>query len=142
MDQVLDLLDIAAKSYPIKALAPDIGKGESTLRNELTQQPGYKLGLMTAFQIISRTGDLKALDRIEALLGRVAFTLPKSESKNMTPLMQLVAKLTKEFSEHMDAIALAMADGKLDKHEIEKCQKELKDLIEACVNLQAYFEQF
>ena len=74
MQHVIDLLDIAAKNYPVKALAPEIGKAESTLRNELTQQDGYKLGLLTAYQILKITKDYRALDRLERLLGRVAFS--------------------------------------------------------------------
>ena len=60
MDEIIDLLDSAAKSYPMKALADDIGKAESTLRNELTEQPGYKTGLRTAIKIWDKTGDSEA----------------------------------------------------------------------------------
>ena len=55
MDQIIDYLDVAAKRYPIKKLAFELDKGESTLRNELTQQPGYKLGLITALNIMKKT---------------------------------------------------------------------------------------
>ena len=106
MDQIIDLLDAASKQYPIKALAPEVGKAESTLRNELTQQEGYKLGLITTLLIMQKTGDLAALDRIEALFNRVAFVLPRSEPGNLAPLVKQVAGLSKEFGEHMvDGIA-------------------------------------
>ena len=142
MDRTIDLLDSAAKKHPLKALCDDIGKAESTLRNELTQQPGYKLGLKTSILILRKTGDLSALDRIEAIFGRVAFRLPKPEHHKISPVMTLVGKLTKEFGEHMEELANALSDGDVSENEAKNCLKELKDVIEACVELQAYLEQF
>ena len=85
MDRVIDFLDAVAKLYPIKKLAPELksrlthNKAESTLRCELNQQPGYKLGLVTAVMIMAKTrhlGSLAALDMIEAVFNRTALELP------------------------------------------------------------------
>jgi hypothetical protein len=141
MQDVIDLLDVSAKSYPIKALAPEIGKAESTLRGELTQQDGYKLGLLTAFQIWKRTGDLRSLDRMEYLLGRVAFPLPTASPDNMPDLMALVGRPSKEFGDHMKEIAEAIKDGKIDKGEARKCHKELLEMMAVAAQLKAYLEQ-
>ncbi len=140
MDQVIDLLDAAAKSYPLKALAPEIGKAESTLRNELTEQLSYKLGLRTAFQVWKKTGDLKSLDRIERLLGRVAYSLPKPSS-NPAKLMELAGALAKEFGEHVQILGLSLSDGEVDAKEAKLCLRELRELIEAAVRLQAHLEE-
>lgn len=142
MDQLIDMLDIAAKNHPIKALASDLGKGESTLRNELTQQPGYKLGLVTAIQIIKMTDDIKPLDRIESFFGRVAFDLPKPEPGNMRPCMEFVGKLSKEFSEVIEEMATALLDGVMTGKEAKRCLNETCDLIKACVKLKAYLRQY
>lgn len=142
MDEIIDLLDIAAKNYPIKALAVEIGKAESTLRNELTQQPGYKLGLQTALLIMKRTGDLRALDKIEEAFDRVAFRLPKAEPNDMSELMKLIAGGTREFGEHMAAMADAMEDGKITRAEAVGCLKELRDVMAELVKLRAYLKQF
>ena len=141
MQNVIDLLDIAAKNYPVKALAPEIGKAESTLRNELTQQDGYKLGLLTAYQILKITKDYRALDRLERLLGRVAFPLPVATPDNMPDLMVLVGRLSKEFGDHMQEIAKALKDGKIDKGEARKCHKELLEMMAVAAQLKAYLEQ-
>ena len=140
MDRVFDLLDIAAKSYPIKALAQEIDKAESTLRNELNQQEGYKLGLKTAVLIMKKTGDLKALDGIEAMFNRVAFNLPKPDG-NVSDLMSMVADLTREFSEYMGAVAKALRNGPVTKTEARACLKELGELMSALIKLQAYLER-
>ena len=141
MQDVIDFLDVAAKNYPIKALAPDLGKAESTLRNELTQQDGYKLGLLTVYQILKRTKDYRALDRMEILLGRVAFPLPTATHDNMPALMTLVGRLSKEFGEHMQALAKAMEDGAITKEEALECHKELMDMMVVASQLKAYLEQ-
>jgi hypothetical protein len=140
--EILDLLDVAAKNYPIKALADEIDKAESTLRNELTAQPGYKLGLGTAYLIWSKTGDLHSLDKIEEAVGRVAFVLPKTvEGSSSVPVMKLVSGLSKQFSESIDALADALADGKINKVAAARCLQENKDLIEICIKIQAYLER-
>jgi hypothetical protein len=141
MQDVIDLLDIAAKNYPIKALAPDIGKAESTLRNELTQQDGYKLGLVTTYQILRHTKDYRALDRLETLLGRVAFELPEASPTDMPGVMNLVGRLTKEFGENVQCLGDAMEDGRVSKKEARDCLRELLEVIDAAVKLKAYLEQ-
>ncbi len=140
MQDIIDALDAAAKAYPIKALADEIGKGESTLRNELNRQQGYKLGLHTALNILDRTGDLTALDKIEARYGRVAFRIPAC-TDSCSPLMRLVARLTKEFGEHTEAVAYALEDGSISQAEAEKILAELRDVMSACLELQGYLEK-
>ena len=141
MDGIIDLLDIAAKEYPIMALAPEMGKGESTLRNELTQQPGYKLGLMDAIQIMKKTENLRALDRIEGMFNRTAFVIPHPEYNNTIPVMNLVANLSEEFSDTIGAMATALRESVITKQEATKCLRENKELIKACIELQAYLQK-
>ena len=56
-------MNVLNDNAPMRALCDELDKAESTLRNELTQQPGYKLGLKTAYLIMKKTRDLAALDR-------------------------------------------------------------------------------
>lgn len=143
LDDIVDLLDAAAKRYPIKALAPQIrgdltaGKAESTLRNELTQQPGYKLGLITAVQIMALTGDLSALDAIEDLFGRTAWKVPEVDHADPVPVMAKAGRLSKEFSDVIEATAAAMADGRLSEEENENLRRELVELVTVCIRFQA-----
>ena len=146
MDGIIDQLDIAAKRYPIKALAPKINgtisesKAESTLRCELNQQPGYKLGLVTAIQIMQITGDTTALDRIEEVFGRVAFKLPKTDACGAVPLMKLVSQVSREFGEAVEEVAAALEDGRFTKGEAANCLKETRDLIRVAVQLEGYLQ--
>ena len=141
---LFDILDLAAKSYKktIAGLAFEIGMSESNLRDELTQQGDAKLGLLHAILIMEKTKDLRALDRIEAFFDRVAFELPRAERKNMQPVMHLISKMSKAFGENISQMADAMKDGVVTTNEAKKCLKENRDLIQVCVELQAYLEQF
>lgn len=140
MQEIIDRFDATAKAYPIKALADELGKAESTLRNELTRQPGYKLGLITSLLILDRTEDMTPLDVIEARYGRVAFRLPACTDA-CSPVMALVARLTKEFGEHMQELAAALDDGIISRDEAACVLKELKDVMVACLELQGYLER-
>lgn len=142
LDRVSDLLDASAKAYPIKALADELGKGESTLRNELTEQPGYKLGMRTAVLIMRRTGDLRPLDGIENMFGRIAFAIPKSNHTDMVPILRLAGKMMQEFGEHTQALANALMDGVITRAEAEICLKKLNDVLGSCIELKAHLERY
>lgn len=139
MDQIIDLLDSAAKRYTLKALCADLEKAESTLRNELIQQPGYKLGLKTAILIMKKTGDLSPLDKIEKIFNRISYEVPKCDPFSVEPMVNAVAKLTKEYGEQMTAIGQAMVDSRITLDEARTCLKETEDLIRPILQLRAMF---
>jgi len=142
IDAMHDELDIAAKAYPIKALAPEIGKAESTLRNELAQQDGYKLGLLTSVNIMRKTYNYKALDIIEAHLGRVAFTVPRAErGENISTASKGMADISKEMGETMEEFSKAIADGVVSAAEAGRLKKEIDDLIKSCIQMNAFLDQ-
>lgn len=130
-----DMLDAAAKRYPVKALAEEVDKAESTLRNELVQQPGYKLGLVTAIKIMERTGDLAALDWIEAKLDRVAVPIPQYGPSQETELVNYAGKISKETGEVLTALAESMKIGKLSANERCLIRKETYEALKALAAL-------
>ena len=142
MDQVIDLCDAAAKRYPVKALCDEIGKAESTLRNELTEQPGYKLGLRTFILILKKTKDLRALDRVEQIMGRVAFPLPRASGPNLAPILRLVGEQAREFGEYMAALGSAIADGRISPGEAAECIREIDETMRAMLELKAHLAQY
>jgi hypothetical protein len=146
IDEILDALDVAARNFPIKALAGEIytgqgsSKAESTLRGELNQQPGHKLGLVTALQIMQKTKDLRALDKIEEMFERVAAPVPVETHgrASLRPVMELNSDMIKEFGHNMKALGNALKDGSIDAAEAQVCLHELKELIAGCVRLECY----
>ena len=146
LDNVMDALDAAAKAFPIKALAPEIkgdmtaSKAESTLRNELNQQPGYKLGLLTAVQIMHHTRDLTALDMIESHFGRTAWKVPEVRHGDPVPLMTRCARLSKEFADVIDTAAEAMRDGEVQRPEAAAMIKEIDELVTTAIRMKAVLQ--
>lgn len=142
LEDLLDVLDSAAKRFPMKRLAGDINKAESSLRNELTQQHGYKLGLWDAVLIMKRTRDLTALDMIEGYFRRVAIKIPPANISDPAPMMRLMAEMSKEFGESIGAIADAMRDGVIERGEIRRCLEETGDLVKKCLEVEANLKAY
>jgi len=137
----IDPIAAAAKKFGMKTLAWEMDKAESTFRNELSQQPGYKLGLITAIRIMQATGDLAALDRMEELFGRAAYRLPRAKGDEMKPVMQMIGRTAREYGEQMEALGAAIADGVISRKEAQKCLKETEDVINALVEIKAFLEK-
>lgn len=134
MQDIFDAVDATAKRYPIKALADDIGKAESTLRNELNRQVGYKFGLETFDLILRHTEDLSPLIKLNRRHNLTAFKTPKCTPNN-THVMEAAAKVMVETGESMRAAGETLADGKLTADERERLKKEVQDVIDAALEL-------
>ena len=117
------------KAIPMKKIAPLVkghlsgAKAESTLRNELNGQPGYKLGFHTAVLIMLITKDITVLDMLEKMFGRVAFTLPVHSGTVSNEFLKLVAKISKEFSETLTAHRKPWRTNRLQCHELTSVWK-------------------
>lgn len=142
MDRIIELIRGAANTHGIPLIADELRKPAQTIRNDLNETGTHKLGLRDAVGIIEITRDLRPLDRIERRVGRVAFTVPKPEKRNMKPVMVMISRLTKEFSENMASLADAIEDGVVTQKEARQCLKENREMIEAGLLLQAYLEQY
>jgi hypothetical protein len=137
---MVDCLDVAAKQYGANVLANEICKAGSTLRNELAGVPGHKLGLITAILVMARTGDFQALDRIEAMFGRVGIPLPTSTHEDPAPLLTEEGRLAKEFGEHMAVLGAALMDGTVDAAEARKCLRELDDVVKKALAVRLHLK--
>lgn len=142
MDEIFDLLDAAAKQHPMKKLASTLGKAESTLRNELSRQDGYKLGLVCAIQIMKTTKDLSALDRIEELFGRVVHTLPPPQTSNPGRLMRMHGEHSVSYGQTVQKYGQAIEDGVFTKKEIETWLEDLRETNKRGMELQSNLESY
>lgn len=147
LDLVIDRVDAAAKKFGIKALAPLIRgdlsafKAESTLRNELSQQPGYKLGVPTLLQILLHTRDLSPLDAIEEFFGRTAWRIPTIDKADPLPLMAMTGSLAEDTGRTLKNAASAMADGKITRAECAEITARLDTLITTCLRFKAVIQR-
>ena len=132
---VMTCLGIAARDYPLKALADKLEKGESTIYAELNGQQGHKLGLETAVMIMHHTNDLKALDGIEAMFNRVAYKLPDPKEGKHSQVIRNLGHVLKESGELSEKVAEALEDGVLDEAEIHTLKRETQDIMDACAGM-------
>lgn len=126
-----------AQGVPGMALA--LGKSVETLRKELSNASGYKLGLLDVIRMMTRSGDLRIADAIEAELGRFALPLPD------TPLPvadeDLAAHLvvmSREFGEVLQEVAVRAADGDISDRDLRAVQEQVGHLVAASDGLMRY----
>lgn len=144
--EVMNQIVIAVRAYGRKAMANDLNKAYSTLSNELEERDWGKLGLRDAMTILelcldpsapeqSRVAAYKALDMIDAGFNRIAYNIPPT-NHSTTKTLRLVSKFMKESSENFGALADAMDDNEWQKHEVERCLKENRDVMQACLEIE------
>lgn len=133
--ELIDMLDAAAKRYPIKALAGEVDKGESTLRNELTCQPGYKLGIVTSLRIMDKTRDLAPMDWIEERFDRVAVPIRGDAPASDGGLVNYVGKIAAETGDVLEALGQALLDHRITRAERAKLRKETYEAMRALATL-------
>jgi hypothetical protein len=130
-----DFIDVSAKRYPLKSLAPLVNKAESSLRNELMQQSGYKLGITTAIEIMERTGDMSALDWIERRFDRVAVRIPTSSPTRENDLVSYAGKVARETGDVLIVLGASLADGHMTAEERTKIRDETYEALRALAAL-------
>lgn len=135
LQEVFDALEIAAKVYGLKAMMAHTDKAYSSLANELSRQPGYKLGLSTAAIIIAKSGDMKSLKAFNDLFGCVPVPVPERPWGSVKDLLTGASEIALEFSGVAEALASAMTDKVITAEEKKQCKKEIRELIEACLRV-------
>jgi hypothetical protein len=149
--EVLNQIKICAMSYPLKALADDLDKPYSTLSNELDHREYAKLGFLTALSIVEKSqkpsaGDvcraagMAVVDLIEEGLGRIGYKAPTRSGAAEVGVLRLMARMAKEYGETVQAMAFSIEDGQLDAGEVERCLKENRELLRACLEADAYLK--
>lgn len=115
---------------PGMALA--LGKTWETLRKELAGAAGYKLGLKDAVRMMTRSGDFRIADAIEAELGRFALPLPQLGGE--VPDQELahhLGRLSKEFGEVMIDAATRAADGDVSDRDVRSVAEQWGQVVAA-----------
>lgn len=150
-DAIMDKLVATAKSYGVKGMACDINKRYITLSNELREAEYAKLGFRTALDILqlalrpdaeedARIAARKVVEMACEKLGFVAYQVPEI-SGTCSDSMNMMARVSKEYAEHIESVAAALQDGKWSLAEVAECRRENRDLLRACLEADAHFEQ-
>ena len=130
----------------VPSIAEELGYHVHSLYSMLSpkdiENRGHKLGLMDFVRILRKTGDFRALDKLNQEFGRVSFELPEPD-KSMTDRdwLRHAARMAKEPGEALAALSTAIADGVIDEGERKRLRKEAFDVIRAAMMLYTALEK-
>lgn len=107
----------------VAELADTMGfKSDSSLYKAANPMEGHKLHLENLPILIHETGDFSILDEIETMFGRVAFRIPTVET--FPEIHAETGKAIREFGEFIQETAQAVIDGRIDRIENERIERE------------------
>lgn len=121
----------------VPGIAEELDIGQSTLYNKLNPNKSgnpesrHKLNLHEFIGILRKTGDYRALHKLNEQLGYIAIPIPKP--KGMTDLCWIKQCLAvqKESAEAVAEIVKSLeSDGRIDPIERKRCLKELFELLQ------------
>lgn len=130
---VMDAARNVAEDYPggASALAPRIDKNPTTLNHELHETGAAKLGLTTAVKMTRRTGDLRILNAFAAEAGCLVLALPEALQVEGSETMHDLGLLAKEFSDVVQEVMAACADGEVTANELVRVRRQWAELVAA-----------
>lgn len=118
----------------VASIAEAMGfKSESSLYKSTNPSENHRLHLENLPVLIHETGDFAILDEIEALLGRVSFVIPTAQA--VPEIHAETGKAIKEFGELIQEVAQAVLDGRIDRIEKERLEKEGHEAIRQIAHL-------
>lgn len=141
MEDLYEALEIAAKVHGLKAVAAAADKAYSTLANELSRQPTYKLGLSTAMVIISVTRKMAPLKALNRLFGCVPVPVPERPWGSVRDILSGSAEIAMGFAGVAETLAMAMADGMVTGDERTLCRAKIAELLEAVLRVDAWLSE-
>lgn len=86
-------------------------------------------------QLCLALDNFELLDLLEHQVGRVAYALPKLENLPKIEDVRAIQGLVKEVGEALEALAVTLEDGIVEKHELERTIPALEDVIRECARL-------
>lgn len=132
MGASLDAAFNVVHDYPGGAvsLAPRMGKGVSTLTNEVKAEGSAKLGLEDAVKVSLITSDLRSLEAFARVCGQMLVPLPDVHLPGGADACMLkLAESTQEFGRFCAEVAGDLADGQISDNELKRIDKEMGLLI-------------
>lgn len=129
--------DYVHSQGPGMALA--LGKSWETLRKELAGAPNFKFGLADAVKMMTRSGDFRIADAIEAELGRFALPLPTLPGDVPDEALAThLGMVSKEFGEVVLEVSSRAADGEISDRDVRAVQEQWGQLVAAGDALMKY----
>lgn len=138
--KVLAMVQATAKEYGIKMLADCLGVNPSTVYSDVDPKSigrrTNKLGYLDWLVILDESRDFSSLDATNLLFDRVCLPIPKpADEMTVIDWMEHCAKTAKESGEAIAQLAEAILDGRMEDEELERCEKENNEALEAHAGL-------
>ncbi|MCP3944841.1 MAG: hypothetical protein GY710_25640 [Desulfobacteraceae bacterium] len=141
-DQIKALSDvqITVKKYGVKMLADRLEITPSTLYADVDPKSigrrTNKLGLMDWLVTLEETQDFTSLDAVNLLFNRISLPIPDPDQKmDNISWMDCCATIAKESGEAVAELAKSILDNEMKPDELERCQKETLEALEAFAGL-------
>ncbi len=140
----LDAAHQLAREYPggLDILATRLGKSPFTLRHELTRQGSAKFALSdaeaaTEFALaVKMPNPLRILQSFAQNVGARVIVLPEiAEGQDDT--LKGLAEAASAFSQFVNSVAMAVADGKVTANELQEVDRRLSALVGHSTAVQA-----
>lgn len=121
----------------VDELAANMGLKVGTLYNKADADEGshHKPTLRDVVLATRATGDMRVLDALDAMFGRVAYVVSDKSHCSDIELLNLLAKLGAQNGEFHAVLFNALADGKFTQAELEQVRAEAHDVISALLAL-------
>jgi hypothetical protein len=138
--KVLGVVQGTVKSHGVKMLADKLQISPQTLYADVDPNSigrrTNKLGLLDWLVTLKETNDLTSLDEANRLFNRISLPIPPP-TQIMTDMnwMSFCATIAKESGEAVAELANSILDGKLNKAELARCEKEAMDALQAFAGL-------
>lgn len=139
---IADAVHATVHDYPggVESLAPRVGIGAQILRNKANPHcHTNQMGLIEASRIIAATGDYRVLQALCLEHSFAAVPLVNGPIGDMA-LLERVTTVWKEIGDVGQAVQTALADGRVDRREVDRVKGEVAESITALLALQRDLE--
>ena len=134
----VDATRLTMRSYPggIAAIALRMGRSASSLEKETRCQPGHKMGLLDALEVMQLAREarsdhaLAALNALADALGCMVLELPAREDVDSSTVVD-VAALMRECAELVTEVVDADADRIITRNELARLERSWGEVVAA-----------
>jgi hypothetical protein len=137
---VLGIVQTTVKRHGVKALADRLAVRPQTLYADVDPNSigrrTNKLGLLDWLVVLEETGDLSSLCAVNQAFDRITLPVPRpAEELTEKSWVAFCATIAKESGEAVARLAESILDGHMGDGELERCEKETWDALEAFAGL-------
>ncbi|WP_419174380.1 phage regulatory CII family protein [Desulfosediminicola sp.] len=134
--EALKVVQAAVKKYNAKKIAEVLNISTGTIYADIDPKSigrrTNKLGFLDWLVILEETKDLTSLDLVNHQFNRLSLAIPNTEGHTtIESWMAHCASIAKESGEAVAELAEAIVDGQMENHELERCEKQTIDALEA-----------